>query len=263
VNYHPQAFINGVLIPLKKTSKILGLNYHPLGIYSPHADINGDKCTSRLQIIKAVHGHGSGDRETLRLTYQALIKPVLENLAAVRFPSVGSEHTCIKHLQRVQNAAMRLISGCHKISGQKHLLAEGNFLPVAKHLELIYSQLFASAYREEHPSHRVIKQPTGTRPGRKGIVHTLQSRFNHVVEPYLSDGVISPQDLRKSLTTSIPQWFSSVSMASGTRSLAGSLMKSTPQTAAFHALQDASSVSSVPQQQLFENISGHDRYLSG
>jgi hypothetical protein len=94
-----------------------------------------------------------------------------------------------------KNAVMRLITGCHKISGQNHLLAKCSFLPVAKHLEHICSQFLASSYCEEHPSHRVIKQPTGTHPGRKGIVHTLQSRFNLVVEPFLSD--FSPPRYKK------------------------------------------------------------------
>jgi hypothetical protein len=93
MNYHPQAFINGTLTPLNKNPKNLGLNFHSLGIFSPHADINADKGTSRLQIMKAIRGHGWGDKETLRLTYLDLVKPVLKNAATLCFASVGPEPT--------------------------------------------------------------------------------------------------------------------------------------------------------------------------
>jgi hypothetical protein len=89
------------------------------------------------------------------------------------------------------NGAMRLITGCHKMAVADHLLAETNLLSIKDHLGLICKQFLASCYREDHPCHQIVKLPTGTRPGRKDIVHTLQSKYDNDVRPYLSDGVLS------------------------------------------------------------------------
>jgi hypothetical protein len=94
---------------------------------------------------------------------------------------------------------MRLITGEHKLSSQSHLLAETKLLPVADQLELMCSQFLANAYQVEHPSHSTILLPIGERRGRKGVIHTLQSRFNHVVQPYLKNGVLPSSDYKKTI----------------------------------------------------------------
>jgi hypothetical protein len=42
-----------------------------------------------------------------------------------------------------------------------------------------------------------VNLPTGDRPGRKGIVHTMQSRFGHVVKPYLTNGILCQVSLKR------------------------------------------------------------------
>jgi hypothetical protein len=155
---------------------------------SPHIATLKVKGSPRLQIMKAIRGQDWGDKETLRLTYQALVKPIMAHNATIWFPSVGPDATSNEELQ---------ITGGHKVTSREHLLAETNFLPVAKHIEMICAQFLASAYREEHPSHKIILLPTGNRLGRKGVIHTLQSRFNHCVEPYLKDGILPPSSLKQ------------------------------------------------------------------
>jgi hypothetical protein len=55
---------------------------------------------------------------------------------------------------------------------------------------------------ESHPSDAFVRTPTGHRTGRKGVLHTLQSKFGHVVEPYLNeDGVLSPVLYKRTLNT--------------------------------------------------------------
>lgn len=80
---------------------------------------------------------------------------------------------------------MRTITGCHKMAEQDHLLAETGMLPVSENLRLLSCQFLANTSQEHHPSHQVMKIPTGQRKGRKEVVHTLPSRFQHEVEPYL------------------------------------------------------------------------------
>jgi hypothetical protein len=84
--------------------------------------------------MKALRGQDFGDKETLCLTYKSLIKPVMIFNGPIWYPRVEPNASSIKRLQRVKNAAMRLITGAHKLSSQNHHLAETKLLPVADHL---------------------------------------------------------------------------------------------------------------------------------
>jgi hypothetical protein len=94
---------------------------------------------------------------------------------------------------------MRIITGCHKMADVNHLSAETGILPVKDHLGLICKQFLASASRRNHQSHSTIKLASGSRPGRKHTIHTLQSRFGDAVEPFLIDGVLLEINYKKTL----------------------------------------------------------------
>jgi hypothetical protein len=94
---------------------------------------------------------------------------------------------------------MCIITGTHKMSLQDHLLAESQLLPVSAHLNLTCAQFLAIASCADHPSHATVNLPTGSCKSRKGIVHTLQSRFGEVIQPFLRDGVLPPANLKKTL----------------------------------------------------------------
>jgi hypothetical protein len=118
------------------------------------------------------------------------VKKKLAGSAPVFVPNVKPDLMAIKMLQCVQNSCMRLITGCHKMASQDHLLAEFGLFSIAEHLKLVCYQFLASASHECHPSHGTNNLPTGICPGRKEAVHTLQSKFGDVVKPYLRDGVL-------------------------------------------------------------------------
>jgi hypothetical protein len=88
---------------------------------------------------------------------------------------------------------MRTITLSHRNASQDHLLAESNLLLVAEYLGLTCSQFLLSASHRNHPSKAVVNLPTGSGMGRKKKVHTLQSRFGHIVQPYLNDEDIMPE----------------------------------------------------------------------
>ena len=196
VNMDPCVYLDGVLLPVDRRPKWLGFTITNMGSPTPHLDSAVVKGNSRLQLMKAIRGLDFGDKETLRLTYNTLVKPVLEYGAPIYFPITGPEASSIRRLQSVQNGCMRVITGSHLMADTDHLLAETNLLSIKDHLGLICKQFLASAYREDHPSHHIIKLPTGSRPGRKEIRHTLQSRYDEDVKPYLRDGVL-PESLYK------------------------------------------------------------------
>jgi hypothetical protein len=200
VNSCPPVFIRGVAIPLNKNPKWLGLNMDPMHKCTYHVDNSSiAKANSHLQLLKAISGQDFGDKETLLLTYKAYMKPALGYAGVIWFPVVGPEAGCVKRAQRTQNSAMRVITGNHKMASVDHLLAETELLPVKDHLGLICKQFLANASQVDHPSHETIKLPTGTRPGRKAVAHTLQSRYGHEVEPFLQDGILPPAAVKRTL----------------------------------------------------------------
>jgi hypothetical protein len=155
-----------------------------------------------LQLLKATSGQDWGDKETLRMTYNVFMNPVLQYAAPIWYPSMKPDSVAIQRLQRNQNAAMRVITGAHKIASHDHLLAETQLLPISTHLELTCAQFLARASCVNHPFHATVNLPSGNRSGRKGgIVHTLQSRFGSVVQPYLRDGVLPPANLKRTLNS--------------------------------------------------------------
>jgi hypothetical protein len=86
-------------------------------------------------------------------------------------------------MQFIQNAALRLITGCHKASNISHLHAEAKLLPVAEHLSMLCAQFLASCMRSFHPSHDIVRIPPGPRTNKYGrpLKETLLSRFGDKV----------------------------------------------------------------------------------
>jgi hypothetical protein len=75
----------------------------------------------------------------------------------------------------------------HHMANTDHLIAETELIPVADQLSQSCKQFLASAHRREHPSHSVVKQQSGSRPNKKDIIHTLQSRYQKGIQPFLND----------------------------------------------------------------------------
>jgi hypothetical protein len=136
---------------------------HSLYNLSPHLGIAGGKGSSRLQLLKATSGQDFGDKETLKLTYDAFVKSVITYLAPIWYPHMKPDFAAVKRLQMTQNSGMHTITGCHKMANQDHLLAETGMLPVTEHLRLLSCQFLANASQEHHLSYQVVKIPTGQR----------------------------------------------------------------------------------------------------
>jgi hypothetical protein len=177
----------------------LGCHSRGSFVSTPHIDGKNKQGNSCLQLLKATSGLEFGDKETLHLTYNTLVKPVFTYGAAIFFPITDLNATSIKRLQCLQNSCMRVITGAHKSTSVDHLLAEIELPPVSEHLGLICKQFLASASRRSHPSHATVQQQTGVRKGRKKMVHTLQSRFGDTVRPFLTDGVLSEISYKKTI----------------------------------------------------------------
>ena len=72
--YHPQVFINGVLLPLSQNPKLLGVTLDPLFTFSPHVCAVAKKARERIKVLKALSGTSWGqDKETMLITYKAIL----------------------------------------------------------------------------------------------------------------------------------------------------------------------------------------------
>ena len=125
------------------------------------------------------------------MTFKSLIRPLIDYCCPVWYPNASK--TSIKRLQAIQNAALRIVTGCHLKSPISHLHSETQVLPVDKHLELLSAQYLANALRPIHPSHAVVSAPQGPR----AMKFTLFSKTIHLVEPHLQDGIIPTANYNK------------------------------------------------------------------
>jgi hypothetical protein len=193
-----QISIEGVHVPLNLNPKILGLTFDPMLTFRNHLLDIAAKASQCLNILCAVCGFNWGhNKETLLLTYRALMELVMSYDCAVWFPN--SKPTNIQKLQFTQNAAMRLITGCHKAAPVDHLHVETKLMPVADHLAMHCIQFLASCMRSSHPSNELVKLPPGPRRNAQGrhFKETLSSKFGNSVSPYLQGGVIPKANYKK------------------------------------------------------------------
>ena len=110
-------------------------------------------------------------------------------ISSGRLRTTTTKATLISKLQTLQNSALRIATGCMKMTNVGHLHAEASVLPVSDHLSLLSSQFLARCLVPSHPSHQTVTAPSGPRQ----MKHTLQSRFFPTFHPILQMGC-SPQN---------------------------------------------------------------------
>ena len=88
------------------------------------------------------------DKETLIQTYKAIGRPIANYAAPIFAPQLCQTNWQL--IQRPQNAALRIITGCHKMSHKDHLHQETNILRVKEHTVMLAAQY---AYKCHHPLH--------------------------------------------------------------------------------------------------------------
>ena len=103
--------------------------------------------------MKALTGTAWGQqKETLLVTFKALIQFIMTHAAPVWYPNAAS----VRELQVIQNSALRVATGCHGAFAIEHLHTECRMLPVAESLQMTCSQFLAQALVPSHPYHVVV-----------------------------------------------------------------------------------------------------------
>ena len=189
---HPQVLLGSTPLPLERHPKILGVTFDPHFTFRNHVQSIATKAIDRLKILKALAGTDWGQqKETIVLTYRALIRSLFTYAAPVWFPN--TKRTTCEQLQTIQNSALRIATGCHKRASLGHLHTETQVLPVENHLGLLCSQYLASALRPSHPSHAIVTRASGPRT----IKTTLQNRFLPSIAQYLNNNITPPDSYQQ------------------------------------------------------------------
>ena len=121
-----------------------------------------------------------------RRSRKQYVEPVITNAAPTFAPNLSA--TSVLRLQRVQSAALRIITGCHSATRWEYLNQETKILPVGDKLDLLCRQFLVSALRPGHPSHDVVRSD----PGPRRMKETLGTKYGDDVSPFLVNGVIVP-----------------------------------------------------------------------
>ena len=166
----PQVDLFGDPLPVEPYTKILGLTLDRGMTFRQHVQEVNARARSRLNAMKALASTTFGhSKESLTALYKQFVRPVMEYASSSWTPDLAQSH--MEVLQRTQNAALRIATGCTRSTPTAHLHAETMVLPLRDHMDLRGTQLFTAAASPEHPLHDRLHNPIGT----QRQIHTTPS----------------------------------------------------------------------------------------
>ena len=175
--YRPHITLDNTPLPHTHEPKILGITYNTSMTFGPHINNIVNKANSRLNVLRALGGTSFGkDKNTLTLVYKQYIRAVMDYASPAWAPSLAN--TQLLKLQKTQNSAMRIITGCTQSTPISHLHAETLILPVSAHLDMRGTQFYATAIdNTSHPCYYMRNHPTTPRQ----IVQTPQKHYSDIL----------------------------------------------------------------------------------
>ena len=179
---HPAKTHLGILIrvsqlPVVQCPKILGVYLDTSLSTNKYSGHVAEIISSRNNILNALAGTSWGQpKETLLMTYKAVGRSIINYAAPVW--STNPRDTNYSKIQYTQNEALRIATGCHKISSVDHLHVEGKILNVREHSELLSAQYLARCLEPGNVCHSITTRET---PKRR-MKETLFTRHRNTVE---------------------------------------------------------------------------------
>ena len=205
-NTQPILTLNGTQIPVNPSTKILGTTFDRGMTFKDHITELTTKSKSRLNVLKALTATTFGQqKESILNLYKQFLRPVISYSSMAWSPDLAPTH--MDTLQRVQNSALRIATGCTKSTPITHLHAETKILPLNEHLNMRGTQFFAAAADPRHPCNHLHRAPpTDRNIHRTPAVHysnlysqippTPQRRLEKswIHEQYVSEYLSRPSD---------------------------------------------------------------------
>ena len=113
------------------------------------------------------------------MTYKAVGRSIINYAAPVW--STNLHDTNYRNIQYTQNEALRIATGCHKMSSVDHLHVEAKMLNEREHSELLSAQYLARCLEPGNVCHSITTRET---PKRR-MKETLFTRYRNTVEPMM------------------------------------------------------------------------------
>lgn len=194
-NDHPGVYVHGSQIPLAKHPKILGVVHDTMYTFAPHGKYATTRARTRLNVLKALAGSNWGQqKETLITTYKAIGRSVAEYGAPIWSPQLSD--TGWNKLQVVQNEALRIATGCHRMSAVDHLHVESKVLPLRAHATMLSQQYLISCHQTGHPCNDLVTAPAPTR----NMKETLVSAQKGNIAAFVPSNQISKVEYKRAIS---------------------------------------------------------------
>ena len=177
---HPNITLEDTQLPLECSPKILGVIMDTSLSFHKHCNYVSERIDKRNNMLKALAGLSWGqEKETLLMTYNALGKSIASYATPVW--STNASGSSFKKIQTAQNAALRTVTGAHKMASIDHLHQESLTLKVKDHSDMLSAQYLVNCLEEDHVCHGITTQ----RPRPRPMKETLHSRHISTVLPRL------------------------------------------------------------------------------
>ena len=162
------------------------MTFDPHFIFHKHVDEIVRKAKPRLNILKLLTGTDWGQqKETILITFKSLVGSLFTYAAPIWFPNISQ--SSLDKLQIVQNSALRIATGCVKMTHIDDLHAEAKELKVDEHLKMLCSQFLATCLQPHHASFPIVTADSGPRRMKQ----SLQKGYSDQVDDLLVDGHIT------------------------------------------------------------------------
>ena len=117
---HPGILIEDSRLPLVRCPRILGVCLDPSLSFNGHGHCVAESVSVGNNILKPWAGTSWGlQKETLLMTYKVAGRSIINYAAPVCSPNMHDAN--YRKIQYTQNDAMRIATGCHKMSSIDHL----------------------------------------------------------------------------------------------------------------------------------------------
>ena len=154
---HPNITLEDTQLPLECSPKILGVIMDTSLSFHKHCNYVSERIDKRNNMLKALAGSSWGqEKETLLMTYNALGKSIASYATPVW--STNASDSSFKKIQTAQNAALRTVTGAHKMASIDHLHQESLTLKVKDHSDMLSAQYLVNCLEEDHVCHGITTQ---------------------------------------------------------------------------------------------------------
>ena len=169
----PAVYIKNEKVKLDRRPKLLGVVFDTMYTFTPHIDTAVSKAKSKLGILKALSGSSWGqDKEIMTNTYKSICRSTLEYGNQIWSPII--EENNWSKLQRVQNKALRIATGCLQMTSESHLHQETKVLPVKEHCKMIGKQYVAACHLPGHPGRKNLHNLAGRQMKKSIMQHSTE-----------------------------------------------------------------------------------------